>query len=153
MARIRMTSIVRQVRHSVRTIALLMLLPVIAGLVKARLLVLMTSTEGIYREKGNPDSLVRDVTGKTYEEVEKKIRELQNCNEKAVILSESGNLSAGDIRTETQARQGGAAVPSDDEEKRVREAMSRAGGNISAAAKMLGVSRPTFYAKLKKYGL
>ena len=52
---------------------------VIAGLVKARLLVLMTSTEGIYREKGNPDSLVRDVTGKTYEEVEKKIRELQNC--------------------------------------------------------------------------
>ena len=33
MTRIRMTSIVRQVRHSVRTIALLMLLPVIAGLV------------------------------------------------------------------------------------------------------------------------
>ena len=26
-------------------------------------------------------------------------------------------------------------------------------GNISAAAKMLGVSRPTLYAKLKKYGL
>ena len=52
---------------------------VIAGLVKAKLLVLMTSTEGIYREKGNPDSLVREVTGKTFEEVEKKIRELQNC--------------------------------------------------------------------------
>ena len=39
---------------------------------------LMTSTEGIYREVGNPDSLVRDVTGKTFEEVEKKVRELQN---------------------------------------------------------------------------
>ena len=51
---------------------------VIAGLVKAKLLVLMTSTEGIYREVGNPDSLVREVTGKTYEEVEKKVRELQN---------------------------------------------------------------------------
>jgi glutamate 5-kinase len=50
---------------------------VIAGLVKAKMLVLMTSTEGIYREKGNPDSLVRDVTGKTFEEVEKKVRELQ----------------------------------------------------------------------------
>ena len=35
----------------------------------------------------------------------------------------------------------------------VREAMERTGGNISAAAKMLGVSRPTLYAKLKKYGL
>ena len=51
---------------------------VIAGLVKARMLVLMTSTEGIYREVGNPDSLVRDVTGKSFEEVEKKVRELQN---------------------------------------------------------------------------
>lgn len=51
---------------------------VIAGLVKARMLVLMTSTEGIYREKGNPDSLVREVFGKSYEEVEKKVRELQN---------------------------------------------------------------------------
>ena len=50
---------------------------VIAGLVKAKMLVLMTSTEGIYKEKGNPESLVRDVTGKTFEEVEKKVRELQ----------------------------------------------------------------------------
>ena len=51
---------------------------VIAGLVRAKMLVLMTSTEGIYREKGNPDSLVREVFGKSYEEVEKKVRELQN---------------------------------------------------------------------------
>ncbi|MBR3428729.1 MAG: uridylate kinase [Clostridia bacterium] len=51
---------------------------VVAGLVHARMLVLMTSTEGIYREKGNPDSLVREVTGKDFGEVEKKIRELQN---------------------------------------------------------------------------
>ena len=50
---------------------------VIAGLVKAKTLVLMTSTEGIYRESGNPDTLVREVTGKNYEEVEKKVRELQ----------------------------------------------------------------------------
>ena len=40
-----------------------------------------------------------------------------------------------------------------DEEKLVRDAMERTDGNISAAAKMLGVSRPTLYAKLKKYGL
>ena len=51
---------------------------VIAGLVRAKLLVLMTSTEGIYREVGNPDSLVREVSGRNYEEVEKKVRELQN---------------------------------------------------------------------------
>ena len=50
---------------------------VIAGLVKAKTLVLMTSTEGIYREPGNPDTLVREVAGKTFEEVEKMVRELQ----------------------------------------------------------------------------
>ena len=39
------------------------------------------------------------------------------------------------------------------EESMVREAMELCNGNISAAAKRLGVSRPTLYAKLKKYGL
>ena len=44
-------------------------------------------------------------------------------------------------------------IPSEVEESKVREAMERCNGNISAAAKLLGVSRPTLYAKLKKYGL
>ena len=53
---------------------------VIAGLVKAKVLVLMTSTEGIYREPGDPSTLVRDVIGKDSAEVEQKVRELQkNC--------------------------------------------------------------------------
>ena len=44
-------------------------------------------------------------------------------------------------------------IPGEVEESLVRDAMERSGGNISAAAKLLGVSRPTLYAKLKKYGL
>ena len=52
---------------------------VLAGLVKAKLLVLMTSTEGIYRERSKPETLVRDVTGRTYEEVEQKVRRLQEA--------------------------------------------------------------------------
>ena len=93
------------------------------------------------------------------------IRELQNCIEKAVILSESSLLTAKDLDFSTALRSGrneneGIAlpgshpvIPSEVEESKVREAMERAGGNISAAAKLLGVSRPTLYAKLKKYGL
>ena len=50
---------------------------VIAGLVKAKTLVLMTSTEGIYRESGNPETLVREVIGKDFAAVEAKVRELQ----------------------------------------------------------------------------
>ena len=53
---------------------------VIAGLVHARLLVLLTSTEGIYQDPNDPATLVRDVTGRTVEEVEAAVRKLQaNC--------------------------------------------------------------------------
>ena len=50
---------------------------VIAELVHAKTLVLMTSTEGIYQVPGDPSTLVRDVTAATFEEVEKQVRLLQ----------------------------------------------------------------------------
>ena len=96
------------------------------------------------------------------------IRELQNCIEKAVILidtpvilSEAKNLSVQDLQIDSSATSAlrmttaGTlkAVSETEEERLVREAMAQTDGNISAAAKMLGVSRPTLYAKLKKYGL
>ena len=84
------------------------------------------------------------------------IRELQNCIEKAVILSEGNELSAKDIQLDRAAAPSVTtikAVSEAEEELLVRDAMERTAGNISAAAKMLGVSRPTLYAKLKKYGL
>ncbi|MBR6882339.1 MAG: sigma-54-dependent Fis family transcriptional regulator [Bacteroidales bacterium] len=83
------------------------------------------------------------------------IRELQNCIEKAVILSEGNVLTGKDLQLDASAgdlgKKGSLSEPR--EESLVREAMERCNGNISAAAKMLGVSRPTLYAKLKKYGL
>ncbi len=84
------------------------------------------------------------------------IRELQNCIEKAVILSEGNDLTEKDLQLEHASRPSGTtvkAISEADEERMVRDAMERASGNISSAAKMLGVSRPTLYAKLKKYGL
>ena len=84
------------------------------------------------------------------------IRELQNCIEKAVILSEGSKLTSKDIQLESTAKPVGTtikAVSEAEEERMIRQAMDRTNGNISAAAKMLGVSRPTLYAKLKKYGL
>ena len=90
------------------------------------------------------------------------IRELQNVIEKAVILSEGKCLTGKDLQLESPGtgalRATGTSgtwkdLSEEEEERLVREAMERTGGNISAAAKSLGVSRPTLYAKLKKYGL
>ena len=50
---------------------------VIANLVHAKTLVLMTSTEGIYRVPGEPDTLVRDVTAGSMEDLEARVRKLQ----------------------------------------------------------------------------
>ena len=84
------------------------------------------------------------------------IRELQNVIEKAVILSEGTVLTAGDIlsdRPDGMAQGTLRAVSEAEEERMVCEAVERFHGNISAAAKALGISRPTLYAKLKKFGL
>ena len=86
------------------------------------------------------------------------IRELQNCIEKAVILSEGSVLTEKDLQLDkarTVAPVSGTlkAISEAEEERLVREAVEQSNGNISAAAKMLGISRPTLYAKMKKYGL
>ena len=50
---------------------------VIAGLVTTRVLLIMTSVEGIYADPKDPATLVRDVLAKSPEALERKIRELQ----------------------------------------------------------------------------
>lgn len=83
------------------------------------------------------------------------IRELQNCIEKAVILSDKHTLGSSDLSFDAPKSQPSTSIriTDDDEAQLVRDAMRRCRGNISAAAKMLGVSRPTLYAKLKKYNI
>lgn len=88
------------------------------------------------------------------------VRELQNCIEKAVILCEGNLLTPADL----QMHQEDTGLDSDEawhqeetldqaEERTIREALSRYDGNLSLVAKSLGVSRPTLYSKLKKYGI
>ncbi len=82
------------------------------------------------------------------------IRELQNAVEKAVILSEGSALEADGLSL------GGTHIPphaaqtlDEAEENAIRGALLRCGGNLSRVAKELGISRPTLYGKLKKYGI
>jgi glutamate 5-kinase len=50
---------------------------VIAELTGAELLIILTSTEGIYRDPADPSTLVREVAGGTPDEIEANIRRLQ----------------------------------------------------------------------------
>lgn len=85
------------------------------------------------------------------------IRELQNCVEKAVILSEGEQLDAKDFSlplsetAEPQAQQEETLEMA--EERTIRAAMDRCDGNLTQVAKSLDISRPTLYAKLKKYNI
>lgn len=83
------------------------------------------------------------------------IRELQNVIEKAVILSEGMTLQVKDLSMNTSAKASSAVRQTLDEaeEKTIRDTMARCNGNLSLVAKELGISRPTLYSKLKKYGI
>ena len=99
------------------------------------------------------------------------IRELNNCIEKAVILSEGDTLTLADLQlplpSSNQYPIGGtpsnSQYPTADsdavetletvEERAIRNAMAQHDGNLSLVAKALNISRPTLYAKLKKYGI
>jgi transcriptional regulator with PAS, ATPase and Fis domain len=87
------------------------------------------------------------------------IRELRNCIEKAVILSEGAVLTPKEVELKSiQSDSGSREISSEDsleetEKKAIMAAIGRFGGNLSMVAKSLGISRPTLYAKLKKYNI
>ena len=87
------------------------------------------------------------------------IRELQNCIEKAVILSEGERIQAKDLQINPADLKDAADLSTNQEslenaeEKVIRAAMKKYNGNLSLVAKALNISRPTLYNRLKKYGI
>ncbi len=86
------------------------------------------------------------------------VREMENRVKRAVIMAEGNSINAEDLELETVDAQG--ATPLNLRE--VRDQAERAAivkvinmfdNNISQAAEVLGVSRPTLYDLLSKYGL
>jgi DNA-binding NtrC family response regulator len=84
------------------------------------------------------------------------IRELQHTMEKAVILSENAILQPDDFylnkptRTDLTRQ---ATTLIDAEKILIRHSLKKHEGNLSAVAEELGITRPTLYSKLKKYGI
>ncbi len=86
------------------------------------------------------------------------VRELENRVKRAIILAEGKLVSAGHLDLP-------AAENSDEqvislraareaaEQQAIRRALARTDGNVSGAARMLGVSRPKLYELMKTYNL
>jgi len=83
------------------------------------------------------------------------VRELDHAVERAVLLAEGDVIRARDLALGAPA-DGAAALEqmSLEEVERVlvQKALTRAGGNVSEAAKALGLSRSALYRRLKQHG-
>lgn len=85
------------------------------------------------------------------------IRELENRIKRAVIMSDETNITVDDLEL---AQNTDISVPFNLKEVRdvaetiaIKRALIYSDNNISNAAKLLGVTRPTLYTLLEKYGI
>ncbi|MBX2942531.1 MAG: sigma-54-dependent Fis family transcriptional regulator [Cyclobacteriaceae bacterium] len=83
------------------------------------------------------------------------IREFQHAVERAVILCEGKNITAMDFQFPDQRRVDFSNLTnlSDVERKAIEDTIHKNKGNLSKAAKELGLGRTTLYRKIEKYGL
>ncbi|MHC4954154.1 MAG: sigma-54-dependent Fis family transcriptional regulator [Planctomycetota bacterium] len=88
------------------------------------------------------------------------IRELKNCIEQALILGDGKSIHLADL---PPAVQDSARAPIDDsgdleplaevEKRHIARVLAATGWNKTQAARVLGISKPTLYAKIKSYEL
>jgi transcriptional regulator with PAS, ATPase and Fis domain len=89
------------------------------------------------------------------------VRELQNVMERACALAGAGELQVADIHLDAQRSKpanGGNFLPEGMtlehwEDEMIREALKRANGNKSQAARLLGLSRNALRYRLSKIGI
>jgi len=87
------------------------------------------------------------------------VRELKHTVERAVILSESDRIAPEDLRFSAPSSEASKDDNLDTlnldqlEQTAVRQALSKHGGNVSEAARELGISRRALYRRIEKYGL
>ncbi|MDP8913585.1 MAG: PEP-CTERM-box response regulator transcription factor [Pseudomonadota bacterium] len=85
------------------------------------------------------------------------VRELENRMKRAVIMADGKLISAEDLDLAEPAEEGLPvnlkAAREETDRRVIRQALARTENNISGAAKLLGISRPTLYDLLKQYEL
>lgn len=85
------------------------------------------------------------------------VRELENCIKRAVIMADGSHISAADLGLESNDEElellNLRQVREEAERRAVVRVLSRVNGNVAKAADVLGVSRPTLYDLMHRFGL
>ena len=85
------------------------------------------------------------------------VRELENVIRRAVIMADGPGINAADIGLAPEMQETSQLnlrqVRDEAEKHAVLRALSRVDGNLSKAADLLGVSRPTIYELIHRFGL
>jgi two-component system NtrC family response regulator len=85
------------------------------------------------------------------------VRELENVIKRAVIMADGSTISAADVNLGPAASEIAVLnlrqVREDAEKGAVLRVLGRVNGNLSKAAELLGVSRPTLYDLMERFGL
>jgi len=124
--------------------------------------------ERFARESGNPIRGITPAAQKALMEFHwpGNVRELENIIERAVALSSGDVIDVADIRLDLSPMKPGAAPATNAaafppegttleqfEDEIIKEALHRAGGNKSQAARLLGLSRNALRYRLSKMGV
>jgi two-component system NtrC family response regulator len=86
------------------------------------------------------------------------VREVENCVRRAVILGHGSTVTAADLNLATpEAATSGTLIDLRQARQRaeaevLRLALAQTGSNLSQAAKLLGISRPTLYCLIREHG-
>ena len=87
------------------------------------------------------------------------VRELENRVKRAVIMADGNQVSVEDLElptgkdAERQEPFNLREVREKAESQAIRRALARTDGNVSKTSELLGVTRPTLYNLMKKYGI
>jgi two-component system NtrC family response regulator len=85
------------------------------------------------------------------------VREMENCIKRAVIMAEATHITVEDLGIRSSGHDPEPLnlrqVREEAERKAVVKALARSDGNIVRASEVLGISRPTLYDLMNRYGV
>ncbi len=83
------------------------------------------------------------------------VRELRNALERGAVVAQGGLLRPADLGLAgaPRAAPAGPSTLEEIERRHVGSVLAHCAGNVSQAARLLGIDRVTLYNKMKKYGL